>query len=406
MKEFELGFLYGAMQASLENPFDIAVKAAQAKSDEYKQGVAQGYSWGTVNAVSNDEESESSEDESSDIDGPDIEGSDMEDSDIGEISESRHYNPNHRYMMICDATRLQKVQDTDVELYTDGTNNVHVVEKYDKNNLTTLKAKVKTDKDTKIVGQDDNNVYVETSDSVIEDADSDSYTLEKVSATKYNVIKNGVPTYVLEQHGGSWTCTCPGFKYRRKCRHLALLSDVLPKRHPRAEFNDILPTIREIMNRYGSEYNEQTHQGSWAIVGSYRRNKPTYKDVDILIECSVSEFQRLAQDLEDMPGYKSTMTGNDIIRGRLTIETNGSHDIDFDVTRVRFPKEWGSYLLYRTGSARFNMKLRGLAKKLGMSLNEHGLFDAATGEVIASETEDDILKALGLNYISPENRDL
>lgn len=413
MEEFELGFLYGATQASEGKPFDIVSKEVQVKSDEYKYGVAQGYSWGTVNAVQPDSDDDSSElDESSDFNDSG-ESSDEafemptspENEALSEVSESRKVSPYLKYMKVCDSFRLQKVPDSDVEIYKDDKGTDHLVEKYSKSNAAPLKARLQKDKLT-IVGQDDENVYVETADSLIGDGDADDYSLEKVNNTKYTVLKNGVPTYELSLHGATWQCTCPGFKYRHKCRHIALLGDVLPKRHPITEFSDILPTVREVLNKFGSEYNESTGKGDWCIVGSYRRGKSTYKDVDILIQCSSSEFSLLAKELASMPGYKSTMTGNDIIRGHLTVFTNGAHDIDFDVTRVRFPNEWGSYLLYRTGSKNFNLKMRGLAKSKGLALNEHGLFDKTTGQIVASETEDDIFKALGLKYIEPRNREM
>lgn len=134
----------------------------------------------------------------------------------------------------------------------------------------------------------------------------------------------------------------------------------------------------------------------WDIVGSYRRKSQTVKDIDILVECTKSEFSQVLDILEKDPNYKRTVTGNDIIRGNY-------QGWDFDVTRVE-PGQWASYLLYRTGSMIFNVKMRGLAKKLGYSLNEHGLYNRTTGEKLDTPTEASIFEALGMPYVQPENR--
>ncbi len=36
----------------------------------------------------------------------------------------------------------------------------------------------------------------------------------------YDVIGSTGNTYTVSNNGGTWTCTCPGFGWRRKCRHI------------------------------------------------------------------------------------------------------------------------------------------------------------------------------------------
>ena len=135
---------------------------------------------------------------------------------------------------------------------------------------------------------------------------------------------------------------------------------------------------------------------TWEIVGSYRRGVKDFKDIDILVETDKSSFKDIEKILQEDPEYKRTMAGPDIIRGTY-------HGYDFDVSRVE-PGEWGSYLLYRTGSADFNIKLRGWLKAKGMKLNEHGVFDKE-GNLLANKTEKDMFDAMGLPYIKPEERE-
>ena len=36
----------------------------------------------------------------------------------------------------------------------------------------------------------------------------------------YEVQGSKGDTYAVTDHGGTWTCTCPGFGWRRKCKHV------------------------------------------------------------------------------------------------------------------------------------------------------------------------------------------
>ena len=43
--------------------------------------------------------------------------------------------------------------------------------------------------------------------------------------TTYEVQGSTGNTYTVTQDGDTWTCTCPGFGWRRKCRHITELKD-------------------------------------------------------------------------------------------------------------------------------------------------------------------------------------
>jgi DNA polymerase (family 10) len=86
--------------------------------------------------------------------------------------------------------------------------------------------------------------------------------------------------------------------------------------------------------------------------------------------------------------------------------------------RVVPDENFGAALLYFTGSKDHNVRIRGLAQDKGMTLNEWGLYKLSeydkakkkTGEApdlnpIASKTEADIYKKLGMAYIEPEMRE-
>jgi len=61
-------------------------------------------------------------------------------------------------------------------------------------------------------------------------------------------------------------------------------------------------------------------------------------------------------------------------------------------------------LLYFTGSANFNKKMRKQAIKLGYLLSEYGLYKKKTDEQININSENDVFKHLKMEYVEPNKR--
>jgi DNA polymerase (family 10) len=78
-------------------------------------------------------------------------------------------------------------------------------------------------------------------------------------------------------------------------------------------------------------------------------------------------------------------------------------DLQVDL-RVIEPKSWGAALHYFTGSKTHNIRMRERAIKMGMKLNEYGLFDSNDVWVSGTE-EEDIFETLGLPFIPPVLRE-
>ena len=86
-----------------------------------------------------------------------------------------------------------------------------------------------------------------------EDESFDGYEVIKKNESNFIVKKSDGTEYHLTKKQSNWVCDCPGFKYRGKCKHLNMIKDQLPVRHPRAEITeaikDILPKLKTLTPR-------------------------------------------------------------------------------------------------------------------------------------------------------------
>lgn len=133
--------------------------------------------------------------------------------------------------------------------------------------------------------------------------------------------------------------------------------------------------------------------GTFVYAGSLRRGRSTVGDIDIVTTepaASVNPVLRsIATEIID-EGTKKTSI---FYRGKR---------IDI---RFANPSEFGATLLYLTGSKEFNIRLRERAISRGLRLNEYGLLDQSTKEMIRCPTEEEVFHHLGLAFIPPELRE-
>ena len=143
------------------------------------------------------------------------------------------------------------------------------------------------------------------------------------------------------------------------------------------------------------------------IVGSFRRRRPTVGDIDILATASGPETAMDVFCSHD--GVKEVLS-----RGETKSSVVVSGDLQMDL-RIVDEAEYGSALVYFTGSKDHNITLRNRAIDRDWKLNEYGLFDVSdvdggagerrAGERLAGETEDDVYDTLDLEWIPPELRE-
>ncbi|MBU7014925.1 MAG: DNA polymerase/3'-5' exonuclease PolX [Theionarchaea archaeon] len=133
------------------------------------------------------------------------------------------------------------------------------------------------------------------------------------------------------------------------------------------------------------------------VAGSVRRWKETVGDIDILVISRMSE-----QVMDTFTGLSDVE--HVISRGTTRSTVILRNGIQADV-RVLPEESFGSALQYFTGSKEHNISLRQLAAGKGLKLSEYGLFDRKTDERVAGESEEEIYRHLGLQYIPPELRE-
>ncbi|OPX18413.1 DNA polymerase III [candidate division WOR-3 bacterium 4484_100] len=129
--------------------------------------------------------------------------------------------------------------------------------------------------------------------------------------------------------------------------------------------------------------------------GSLRRWKETIGDIDIL--ATGRDGAKIIKTFTKFPGTERILAAGDT-KGSIIVE--GGIQVDL---RIVPRKSYGSALQYFTGSKAHNVHLRNIAKQKGMKLSEYGLFKGRRFR--AGKKEEDIYKALGLDYIPPELRE-
>jgi DNA polymerase (family 10) len=131
--------------------------------------------------------------------------------------------------------------------------------------------------------------------------------------------------------------------------------------------------------------------------GSLRRVRDTIGDIDILAAADDSAAL--------MAAFKHLPAASEVIGSgptKTSIRTRRGLQVDL---RVVPPEAWGAALQYFTGSRAHNIRVREIAVHKKLKLSEYGLFDAESGELLVSKTEQEVYERLGLPWIPPTLRE-
>ncbi len=129
--------------------------------------------------------------------------------------------------------------------------------------------------------------------------------------------------------------------------------------------------------------------------GSLRRGRETVGDLDLLV--TGSDPAQTAEHFLKHPSIAEVLA-----RGEDKVSVRLKSTMQVDV-RLLARQQYGAALMYFTGSKEHNIALRDRAKKRGWKLSEYGLFEGE--KVLASRTEEEVYKKLGLAWIPPELRE-
>ncbi len=137
--------------------------------------------------------------------------------------------------------------------------------------------------------------------------------------------------------------------------------------------------------------------------GSLRRFRETIGDVDVL--AAASDSGPLMARLTELPGVTEVIARGDTktsVRVSTRPEPRRRMQVDLRVVPVEC---WGAAMQYFTGSQAHNVAVREIAVRKKLKLSEYGLFDVESGDLIVSETEDEVYARLGMAWVPPPMRE-
>ncbi len=133
-----------------------------------------------------------------------------------------------------------------------------------------------------------------------------------------------------------------------------------------------------------------------SYAGSLRRMREVVHDIDIIAASTKPESTMKA--FLSMPLITEVLA-----QGPTKASVRVQDDLQVDL-RVVEPASWGAAFHYFTGSKAHNIRMRERAIRLGLKLNEYGLFDADDIRV-AGIDEKEVFEKLGLPFIPPVLRE-
>lgn len=162
------------------------------------------------------------------------------------------------------------------------------------------------------------------------------------------------------------------------------LSDADQFVHPLIEYMRKAPGIEEL-----------------EVAGSYRRRRETVGDLDLLAVCS--KARPVMEHFTAYPGARVEAAGT--TRGAIVLPSGMHIDI-----RILPRRSYGAALHYFTGSKAHVVAVRRLGVERGLKINEYGIFRVPKGGKgketrIGGEREEEVFKAVGMDWVPPELRE-
>jgi DNA polymerase (family 10) len=144
------------------------------------------------------------------------------------------------------------------------------------------------------------------------------------------------------------------------------------------------------------------------VAGSYRRRMETVGDIDIL--AASDNAKPVMQRFQTYPEVERVIAAG-TTRGTVILRSGLQVDL-----RILPQRCYGAALHYFTGSKAHNIAVRTLGVERGLRISEYGIFRAPKGkkpeevgiedgERIGGAREEDVFRAVGLDWVPPELRE-
>ena len=189
---------------------------------------------------------------------------------------------------------------------------------------------------------------------------------------------------------------------------------------PRAEIDKVHTILESIIKKMNSHYKlSDTNKYIFEICGSYRREKQTSGDIDVLVSKlgtkldEPEETNHLARFVDRLKKPIKSNDSNPLLVDDMTDKNYTTKYMGFAQYKsnpfrridIRFIPHDAYYpaLLYFTGSADLNVKMRKIAKTMKLKLSEYGL-SKEDGTRLPISNEHDFFKILKIEYLEPKFR--
>jgi DNA polymerase (family 10) len=183
----------------------------------------------------------------------------------------------------------------------------------------------------------------------------------------------------------------PGMGEKSEAKVIAGI-EALGRRTTRTPLAKAWPAAQELL----AKLREAPGVRAVEAAGSLRRMRETIGDLDLLASASdsgpVMAFFTSLPEVQRVLGSgetKSSVEFRNGLRAQLWVHP---------------PEEFGTALVYATGSKDHNVRLRELAQKKNLSLSDHS-FLKPDGSELRCATEEEVYATLGLPWIPPELRE-
>lgn len=187
----------------------------------------------------------------------------------------------------------------------------------------------------------------------------------------------------------------------RKCEDLGLTkaqlvcikhNDAIQQRIPREELN--------CHNALLVKCAKQSKQHA-TVVGSYRRKAASSGDIDVLLVGDMKTFLNKLRSEEYI--IDMIAEGSHKFMGMVRLKNGIARRLDILCTPIDV---YPFAMLHFTGPMEFNVSLRKRAIKMGIKLSERGWTGIEGVDLPKVESENDILKRLGVRWTEPEHRNI